>query len=130
MTKQMVTVAVDISKGIVAQVRVSVDDKKLTKRVLEENAKALDYTLTGDDNADYEALQKLAENSAEEFHLYVTELEDVDERGEYVVVETFVPEHVSVCTIPETGKTMTFFNLQSATEYAETECQKGKVVKL
>ena len=130
MTKQMVTVAVDISKGIVDQVRVSVDDKKLTKRVLEENAKAFGFVLTGDDNADYECLQKIAEDSNDEFHLYVTELEDVDERGEYVVVETFVPEHVSVCTIPETGKTLTFFNLQSATEYAETECQKGRVVKL
>ena len=130
MDKQTVAVAVVTDSGIIESIRVSADYNKLRNTVLEEMAKEFSYELTGNKAVDYAALQDISSNTDKSFNIDMCTVDDAETLGRHIVVECFPIENANICVKEEDGTTLIFDDAVSATEYAENECQDGRVLAL
>jgi hypothetical protein len=130
MNKQTVAVAIVVKAGIVESIRLSNDFNKLRHTVLEEMAKEHGYESSGNDELDDKILQDLSTNSDYSFAVDRYTVDDVKSASRHIVVECFPVENASVCVEEGTGTTLIFNDEDSAQDYAENDCQDGKVVRI
>jgi hypothetical protein len=130
MNKQTVAVAIVVKAGIVESIRLSNDFNKLRHSVLEEMAKEHGYESSGNDELDDKILQDLSTNSDYSFAVDRYTVDDVKSASRHIVVECFPVENASVCVEEGTGTTLIFNDEDSAQDYAENDCQDGKVVRI
>ena len=130
MKKQTVAVAIVVKAGIVESIRLSNDFNKLRHTVLEEMAKEHGYESSGNDELDDKILQDLSTNSDYSFAVDRYTVDDVKSASRHIVVECFPVENASVCVEEGTGTTLIFNDEDSAQDYAENDCQDGKVVRI
>jgi len=130
MNKQTLAVAIVVKAGIVESIRLSNDFNKLRHTVLEEMAKEHGYESSGNDELDDKILQDLSTNSDYSFAVDRYTVDDVKSASRHIVVECFPVENASVCVEEGTGTTLIFNDEDSAQDYAENDCQDGKVVRI
>jgi len=130
MNKQTVAVAIVVKAGIVESIRLSNDFNKLRHTVLEEMAKEHGYESSSNDELDDKILQDLSTNSDYSFAVDRYTVDDVKSASRHIVVECFPVENASVCVEEGTGTTLIFNDEDSAQDYAENDCQDGKVVRI
>ena len=130
MNKQTVAVAIVVKAGIVESIRLSNDFNKLRHTILEEMAKEHGYESSGNDELDDKILQDLSTNSDYSFAVDRYTVDDVKSASRHIVVECFPVENASVCVEEGTGTTLIFNDEDSAQDYAENDCQDGKVVRI
>jgi hypothetical protein len=93
-------------------------------------AKEHGYESSGNDELDDKILQDLSTNSDYSFAVDRYTVDDVKSASRHIVVECFPVENASVCVEEGTGTTLIFNDEDSAQDYAENDCQDGKVVRI